>query len=91
MPELISARTLAAAFKAQADKKAAKRRYDVSDKRIANLQLRVKPSSVRWSIRVRLHGEQRRYDLGPAVAGDEDVGRWSPIMPEVLLPPPRCR
>jgi len=57
-------------------KKAEKRpvRYDVSDSRVAGLQLRVKPTGVRWSMRARLHGTQHRYDLGPAVAGDEDVG-----------------
>lgn len=73
MPEIITQKTLSAAFAVQADKTAANRRYDVSDSRIPNLQLRVKPQSVRWSIRVRLHGKQRRYDLGPAVSGDEDV------------------
>jgi integrase len=73
MTELITARTLRTAFADNAKRK----RYDVSDARIANLQLRVKPSGVRWSIRVRLHGDQRRYDLGPAVAGDEDIGGLS--------------
>jgi integrase len=70
MPELITAKTLTKAFKDRQDGK----RYDVSDSRIAGLQLRVKPLSVRWSVRARLHGDQRRYDLGPAIAGDEDVG-----------------
>jgi hypothetical protein len=52
-------------------------RYDVSDSRIAGLQLRVKPTGVRWSMRVRRDREQKRYDLGPAVTGDEDVGGLS--------------
>lgn len=73
MPELITAKTLRKAFADQREGG----RYDVSDSRIAGLQLRIKPLSVRWSIRVRLHGLQRRYDLGPAVAGDEDIAGLS--------------
>jgi len=73
MPDLITAKTLARAFRDQREGG----RYDVSDSRIAGLQLRVKPLSVRWSVRVRLHGDQKRFDLGPAVAGDEDVGGLS--------------
>jgi integrase len=73
MPELITAKTLKKAF---ADQRAGGR-YDVSDSRVAGLQLRVKPLSVRWTLRVRLHGDQRRYDLGPAAAGDENVGGLS--------------
>jgi hypothetical protein len=63
MPDLITAKTLAKAFRDQ--RKGGKdARYDVSDSRVAGLQLRVKPLSVRWSMRVRLHGDQKRYDLG---------------------------
>lgn len=69
MTEVITAKTMRKAFTDQRDG----RRYDISDSRVAGLQLRVKPLSVRWSMRVRLHGAQRRYDLGPAVVGDEDV------------------
>jgi hypothetical protein len=69
MTELITAKTLSKAFR---DHRAGER-YDVSDSRQAGLQLRVKPTGVRWSMRARLHGDQRRYDLGPAVAGDADV------------------
>ncbi|UVO31460.1 Arm DNA-binding domain-containing protein [Bradyrhizobium arachidis] len=70
MPELITAKILKKAFKDHRDGG----RYDVSDSRIAGLQLRVKPDAgVRWSMRARLHGDQRRYDLGPAVAGDQDI------------------
>lgn len=73
MPELITAKTLRKAFADQRDGG----RYDISDSRVAGLQLRVKPLSVRWSTRVRLHGDQHRYDLGPAVAGAVDVGGLS--------------
>ncbi|MGC0326697.1 hypothetical protein ABIG06_007326 [Bradyrhizobium sp. USDA 326] len=69
MPTLITASTLKAAFRDQRQSE----RYDVSDTRINGLQLRVKPTSVRWSVRVRLHGEQKRYDLGPAVEGDQNI------------------
>lgn len=83
MTTQITAKTLAKAFKDSERMNEAKppkgkndtrpTRYDLSDSRIAGLQLRVKPTGVRWSMRTRLHGEQRRYDLGPAIAGDEDV------------------
>jgi integrase len=69
MTTLITASTIKAALRDQRQGK----RYDVSDSRISGLQLRVKPQSVRWSVRVRLHGNQRRFDLGPAVERDEDI------------------
>jgi hypothetical protein len=69
MTQLITAQTLSKAFRDHREGE----RYDVSDSRIAGLQLRVKPLSVRWSLRVRLHGDQKRFDLGPAVLGDEDI------------------
>lgn len=84
---LITAKTLRKAFADQSEMAAPPptkgredkrpKRYDLQDARIAGLQLRVKRSGVRWSMRVRLHGEQKRYDLGPAVAGHEDVGGLS--------------
>lgn len=87
MTELITAKTLKKAFSESArmaepppptgEPDTRPSRHDVSDSRIAGLQLRVKPMGVRWSMRVRLHGDQKRYDLGPAVAGDEDVGGLS--------------
>ncbi|QUS40602.1 hypothetical protein RPMA_18470 [Tardiphaga alba] len=83
MTAQITAKTLAKAFKdsqkmrggkpSVGEREARPSPYDVSDNRIAGLQLRVKPTSVRWSMRTRLHGDQRRYDLGPAVAGNEDL------------------
>jgi integrase len=73
LPQLITAATLKAAFRDQRKGKT----YDVSDSRGNGLQLRVKPTSVRWSARVMLLGNQKRYDLGPAVEGDESVGRLS--------------
>ncbi|MDB6165998.1 MAG: hypothetical protein JWQ83_1138 [Lacunisphaera sp.] len=69
MPVLITAPVLKAAIKAHR----ARGREDISDSRVTGLQLRVKPESIRWTVRCRLHGRQIRYDLGPAVAGDEDV------------------
>ena len=81
MTTLITAKTLTTAFRDHARMTAPKgetgarpKRYDVSDSRISGLELRVKPSGVRWCARARLHGKQHRYDLGPAVAGDVDVG-----------------
>ena len=68
MATLITQATLKAGFRDQRQGK----RYDVSDSRIPGLQLRVKALSVRWSVRVRLFGVQRRYDLGPAVEGEHD-------------------
>lgn len=51
--------------------------YDVADGRVAGLELRVRPRSVRWSMRTKLHDKRTRFDLGPAVAGDADVGGLS--------------
>jgi hypothetical protein len=74
VPDLITAKTLAKAIRDQRDGQ----RYDVIDSRVPGLELRVKPrGGVRWSMRCRLHGERRRYDLGPAVAGDQDIGGLS--------------
>lgn len=47
--------------------------YDLIDSRCPGLTLRVRPRGARWSIRARLHGDQRRWDLGVAVEGNEDV------------------
>jgi hypothetical protein len=47
--------------------------YDLADGRVAGLELRVRPRSVRWSMRTALHGKRTRFDLGPAVEGSEDV------------------
>jgi integrase len=69
MTTLITASTIKAALRDQRQGK----RYDVSDSRVSGLQLRVKPLSVRWSLRARLHGNQKRYDLGPTVEGEEDI------------------
>jgi integrase len=54
-----------------------KRAYDVSDGRVAGLELRVRPLGVNWSMRTMLHGKRTRFDLGPAVAGQDDVGGLS--------------
>lgn len=50
---------------------------DIADGRVAGLELRVRPRSVRWSMRTALHGKRTRYDLGPAVGGSDDVGGLS--------------
>jgi integrase len=69
VPDIITQKTLAKAFRDHA----AGQSYDVADGRVAGLELRVRPRSVRWSMRTALHGKRTRYDLGPAVAGDADV------------------
>lgn len=46
---------------------------DHTDTKLTGLQLRVKAKGARWSMRVQLHGRQVRFDLGPAVEGDEDI------------------
>ena len=71
MPELLTLKTVNAALRHQRD---GRKRYDKTDSKSHGLQLRVKPTSVRWSVRVMLHGNQKRYDLGPVVDGDESVG-----------------
>ncbi|MDB5502992.1 MAG: hypothetical protein JWR89_2894 [Tardiphaga sp.] len=69
MPVLITAPVLKAAIRSHQ----ARGREDISDSKVTGLQLRVKPESIRWTVRCRLHGRQVRYDLGPAVAGDDDA------------------
>jgi len=71
VPELLTLKTVNAALRHQRD---GKKRYDKTDSKSHGLQLRVKPTSVRWSVRVMLHGNQKRYDLGLVVEGDESVG-----------------
>ncbi|MGY3494209.1 hypothetical protein [Bradyrhizobium sp. USDA 4502] len=71
MPELITLNTVKAALRHQRE---GQKRYDKTDSKSHGLQLRVKATCVRWSVRVMLVGHQRRYDLGPVVEGDESVG-----------------
>ena len=73
MADIITQKTMAKALRDHA----AGESYDVADGRVAGLELRVRPRSVRWSMRTALHGKRTRYDLGPAVAGSEDVGGLS--------------
>jgi hypothetical protein len=47
--------------------------YDVIDSRVPGLMLRVKPSGCRWSVRSRLNGEQKRWDLGPAIDSKDSL------------------
>lgn len=69
MPTTITAAILKTAFRDHRDGG----RKDIGDTKVTGLELRVKPQSVRWSVRCRLAGRQIRYDLGPAVGGDEDL------------------
>jgi hypothetical protein len=48
---------------------------DRSDAETPGLQLRIRPSGVRWSVRGRLSGREIRYDLGPAIEVDIDEAR----------------
>lgn len=48
--------------------------YSFTDDKCPGLMLRVRPRAARWSVRGRLHGRQRRWDLGLVVEGDLDAG-----------------
>ncbi|MDA9411894.1 integrase arm-type DNA-binding domain-containing protein [Bradyrhizobium sp. CCBAU 45384] len=73
MADIITQKTITKAFSDQ--NKGISR--DITDGRVAGLELRVRPRSVRWSMRTALHGKRTRYDLGPAVEGSDDVGGLS--------------
>jgi hypothetical protein len=73
VPDFITQTTMNKALDDRDDGKS----YDVADGRVAGLELRVRPRSVRWSMRTALHGKRTRFDLGPAVAGEADVGGLS--------------
>jgi integrase len=70
MPSLITAGTVKAALR---DAGSDLQCYDISDSQVAGLQIRVRKATAHWSVRCRLHDVQRRFDLGPIVAGDADV------------------
>ena len=65
----ITAKTVRNALVAQRDGK----KFEIIDTRCPGLTMRVRPRGVRWSVQVRLHGRQRRWDLGPVVEGDDNV------------------
>jgi hypothetical protein len=65
----ITAKTVRNALVAQRDGK----KFEIIDTRCPGLTMRVRPRGVRWSVRVRLHGHQRRWDLGLVVEGDDNV------------------
>jgi hypothetical protein len=44
---------------------------DITDRKADGLQLRVRPTSCRWSVRGTLHGTQHRYDLGAVTEGED--------------------
>jgi hypothetical protein len=65
----IKAKTIRDALIAQREGK----KFEVIDTHCPGLTMRVRPRGVRWSVRVRLHGRQRRWDLGLVVEGDDNV------------------
>jgi len=67
---VITKKMVGAALKAQRDGKTMK---DIIDSHCAGLTMRVRPRGVRWSVRVRLHGRQRRWDIGLVVEGNDNV------------------
>ncbi|MBB4377222.1 hypothetical protein [Bradyrhizobium sp. SBR1B] len=73
MADIITQKTITKAFSDQM--KGVSR--DIADGRVAGLELRIRPRSVRWSMRTALHGKRTRYDLGLAVVGSDDVGGLS--------------
>jgi hypothetical protein len=69
MSTLITAATVKSALR---DARAADHQYDVSDSKIAGLQLRVRKETANWSVRARLGVKQRRFDLGRVCEGGGD-------------------
>jgi len=65
----IKAKTIRDALVAQREGK----KLEIIDTQCPGLTMRVRPRGVRWSVRVRLHGRQRRWDLGLVVEGDDNV------------------
>jgi integrase len=64
--------TMATVKAALRDGRAGGREYDATDTQIPGLQIRVSGVGARWSIRCRLNGKLRRYDLGPVCDGSKD-------------------
>src|ERR1035437_1063797 len=69
MPAALTAATVKAAIR---DSRAGKR-WAKADGLMPGLQLRAQPTGARWTVRGRLHDEQRRWDIGGVCEGDEDV------------------
>jgi hypothetical protein len=68
----ITSKMVRKALIAQRNRKKYKK-YDIIDAKCPGLTMRVRPRGVRWSVRVRLHGRQRRWDLGLVVEGADNV------------------
>jgi hypothetical protein len=68
MPEFLTHNTIKSALAATS---AGKLTYSVSDKQMKGLQIRVQKWSATWSVRAKLHGKQKRYDLGKAALEDD--------------------
>ena len=66
---IIKAKTVRDALIAQREGK----KSEIIDTQCPGLTMRVRPRGVRWSVRVRLHGRQRRWDLGLVVEGDDNI------------------
>jgi hypothetical protein len=71
MPEFLTNNTIKSALAAAS---AGEKTYSVSDKQMRGLQIRVQKSSITWSVRTKLHGKQRRYELGRVTNGEDDAG-----------------
>jgi hypothetical protein len=69
MSTLITAATVKSALR---DARAADQQYDVSDSKIAGLQIRLRKETANWSVRARLRARQRRFDLGRLCEGNRD-------------------
>ena len=69
MPAALTAATVKAAIR---DSRAGKR-WAKADGLMPGLQLRAQPTGARWTVRSRLHDDQRRWDIGGVCEGDEDV------------------
>ena len=69
MPAALTAATVKAAIR---DSRVGKR-WAKADGLMPGLQLRAQPMGARWTVRSRLHDDQRRWDIGGVCEGDEDV------------------
>lgn len=68
MATALTAATVKAAIR---DSRAGKR-WAKADGLMPGLQLRAQPTGARWTVRARLHDDQRRWDIGGVCDGDED-------------------
>ena len=69
-PTVLTAATVRAAIRDSRDGK----RWARADGLMPGLELRAQPSGARWTVRARLHGRQRRWDVGGVCEGDVDQG-----------------